>query len=156
MKKPIEDIHTLLAKHPLFDNLSSEQLGKLTAYVRAVHLDEGVLVFEEGDAGDEFYFVATGRLNVLKLNARGMQANLLTLMPGRIFGEMSIIDDAPRSATVRTASAVSLIAMSRGDFEKLGREHPAITLEIMRNVARLLSLYLRNASGKLVDKAIAA
>ena len=135
----------------LFDGLKANELRTLSGYMNFIEMDKDEVLFREGDQGDCVCFIVEGRLDVLKQSASGEHNVLATLSRGRPIGEMSVIDDFPRSATVRACKAAKLITLTRKDFELILEEKPLIGIKILKKIARLLSLNLRKTSSQLVD-----
>lgn len=141
----------LLIYIPIFDSLDSTELRILSKYLNVVEATRGETIFKEGDRGDYVCFVAEGTLDVIKSNDQGQHVVISTLSKGRSIGEMSILDNFPRSASVRARTKATLVTLSRDSFESICEEHPRIGLKIVRGVARLLSLGLRKTSSRLAD-----
>lgn len=124
----------LLAEVPLFAGLTKRQLGHVARLVDEIHRDPDEHLTEQGDAGDEFFIVVDGSVDILR-NGR----KVATLGPGDCFGEMSLLDDLPRSATAVTRTATTLLAIHRSDFERTMQTDPSI----MRALLATLSMRLR-------------
>ena len=155
MGKPASKITTaiidLLIHIPIFDNLDAEELRIIVKHMNVVEAKQGEIIFREGERGDYVCFVAEGALDVIKNSEAGQPVVLSTLHKGRSIGEMSILDNFPRSASVRARSTSTLLTLSRESFETIVDEYPRIGMKIMRGVARLLSLSLRKTSSRLAD-----
>jgi NADH dehydrogenase len=78
------------------------------------HFEPGETIFEQGDVGDRLYVIRAGSVEVLRDGRR-----LATLGPGEYFGEMALLADAPRNATVRAVEPTDVLAVAKGDFTKL-------------------------------------
>ncbi len=141
----------LLIYIPIFDSLDSAELRMLSKYLNVVEAKRGEIIFKEGDRGDYVCFVAEGALDVIKSNDQKQHVVISTLSKGRSIGEMSILDNFPRSASVRARTKATLVTLSRDSFESICEEHPRIGLKIVRGIARLLSLGLRKTSSRLAD-----
>ena len=89
------------------------------------------VIFSEGDKGDFVCFVTRGALDVVKKNEKGKDVVIATLGKGRSIGEMSIIDDFPRSATVRAKSQTTLLILTRKKFEEMLEQHPQIGVKLL-------------------------
>ncbi|MBW1899177.1 MAG: cyclic nucleotide-binding domain-containing protein [Deltaproteobacteria bacterium] len=85
---------------PLFDGLDSNELSTIAKYMVFFDLSKGELLFAEGDKGDYVCFIVEEQLDVIKKSAAGHDVVIATLSRGRSIGEMSIIDNTPRSASV--------------------------------------------------------
>ncbi len=140
-----------LAEIPLFDDLEPIELRTVARYMHFVEAEEGDLVFEEGEAGDYVCFVANGTLSVIKESKSGEQAKITSLSRGRSIGEMAVIDEFPRSATVIASTKATLLTLNRGNFQLLLDNHPKAGIPILKGIARLLSMNLRRTSGQLAD-----
>lgn len=111
------------------------------------------IIFREGDPGDAVCFIIEGILDVVKGCATGKNVIIAEFSKGRSVGEMSLIDDFPRSATVKARTDGQLVKLTKQGFESILKEHPGTGIKILKGLARLLSLNLRRTSGHLVDMA---
>lgn len=85
-----------------FSYLSAEQMDKIMAYFETLELNTGDVLFQEGDESDYVCFIITGSLEVVKMTSwQNFTTVITTLYEGSCIGEMSLIDHAPRSATIR-------------------------------------------------------
>jgi signal transduction histidine kinase len=126
-----------LRKIPLFADLSEEDLERLYRMAETVSFPAGQLVLREGDQGDSLFVVLTGELEVTK--RQGSQDILLALYkPGQFFGEMALLEQAPRSASVRTLQESRLLVISQAAFQTLLSCSPAAPLKILRTVTSRL------------------
>ena len=96
-------------------------------------------------------FVADGALEVAKQSITGESVVITELRRGRSIGEMSVIGDFPRSATVKALEEAKLIVLTQRSFELILEEHPRIGIKVLKGISRLLSLSLRDTSGRLAD-----
>ena len=97
----------------------------------------GEIVFSEGDAGAEMFILQSGRVEVLKMIG-GEERRLAVLEKGDFFGEMAMLEDLPRNATVRALDRVSAITVSSGTFDQMLRENPEIVVRMMRKLSARL------------------
>lgn len=134
----------------LFGGLDDETLGLLARELPTFTADIGAPVVEEGDTSREMFVVIGGELEVVKKGPRGGEFRVALFGPGDWFGEMSILDVQPRSATVRAVAPTMLVRVTNEHVEKLlyRRDLKAYSLLIM-NIARELSRRLRVADGIL-------
>ncbi len=135
----------------LFDELSPIELSITAEYMNFFDLEQGKTLFREGDTGDYICFVVEGAVDVLKQSASGKRAVIATLTRGSTIGEMSIIDNIARSATVRARKDSTLVILSRKGFNTILDSHPKIGIKILKGIARLLSLNMRRTSSHLAD-----
>ncbi len=135
----------------LFGALSDEFLEHLTTTLSVQRVLVGDLVFREGDPAREMYVVLDGEMEVLKKSRRGRDTRVAILGPNDCFGEMSIIDMQPRSATVRALGATRLLRISTEEMDALYRYDLKSYTLIVLNIARDLSRRLRVTDGLLAD-----
>jgi CRP-like cAMP-binding protein len=110
---------------PLFSGLSADDLVPVAAIAEARTFASGETLFEQGDEGQHLYIVTQGAVDV----SRGGQV-LARLDKGQCVGEMALLDDAPRSATVRTTEETTVLAIARDDFHDLLDLYPALSRQI--------------------------
>lgn len=128
--------------------------GVLETFVRRLptsSLAPGSAVFREGDQGRELFVVLGGEMEVLKKSKGDREARVAVLGPGDWFGEMSILDVMPRSATVRVLAPSRVLRLSASDLDALYRRDIKSYAIIVLNVAREMSRRLRVADGILAE-----
>jgi CRP/FNR family transcriptional regulator, cyclic AMP receptor protein len=135
----------------LFAALPNEVLDHLAATLELRAFSAGDVVFQEGDTSRDMFAVLGGEMEVLKHSRLGREARVALLGPGDWFGEMSIVDVQPRSASVRVLSPSRLVRMTAADFDALYRRDIRAYALIILNLARELSRRLRVADGILAD-----
>lgn len=135
----------------LFGALSDEFLEHLVQTLSTVRIMPGETVFREGDPAREMYVVLDGEIEVLKKSRRGRETRVAILGPNDAFGEMSIIDMQPRSATVRALGPAHLLKITTEEMDALYRHDLKSYTLIVLNLARDLSRRLRVTDGLLAD-----
>lgn len=128
----------LLKTVPLFANLPEEQLRALVPVVSRRSAPRGSLIMAAGDPTDSLYIVISGRLKVMMGDAEGKEVILSILGPGEFFGEMGLIDDHPRSASVVAMEPCELLALTRRDFRKCLAENFDMAMAVMRGLVKRL------------------
>ena len=149
-----EAILNIIVKLAFFNNFESKELIIISKHLSLRDIKKGDVVFAEGDQGNYMCFVSKGSLNIVKDIDGKRNVVIASIMSGKSLGEMAMVDLSPRSATVTGASDTELIIMGRQAFDLILQEHPKIGVKLLSGVARLLSLYLRQTSGRLADKLI--
>lgn len=127
----------------LFKDLSDEEIAALAGIFSERVMDEGMTVFIENMPGESLYLVQRGAIKISKMLAEGEEKTLVILGPEDVFGEMAILDGAPRSATARVAESAKLLSIKKDDFEKLCDSNPKLGLKLMRNIIRVFSQRIR-------------
>src|SRR6266508_2997346 len=109
----------ILGQSSLLAGLPREELEQLAAAMRRRSYRRGEVIFHEGDPGETLHLVCQGRLKAVLASESGEEAVLRIISPGQIFGEMALLDGAPRSATVVALEPVETASLSRRDFVAL-------------------------------------
>lgn len=136
LRPPGSRTTTLLERLPLFAGLSKRDLSRISRLVREVEAQPGKRLASLGETGREMYLIVDGR--ALVTTRRGHQ---LHIGPGDYFGEMSLIDGEPRSATVDATTPMRLLVLGYREFWQLMDE----SLPIVRKVVQTLSKRLRQS-----------
>ena len=146
-RRPVDP--SVLRRCALFESLSAEQLAKVAEIAVRRDAAAGDVLFREGTIGDEMYVVVAGTVRISK-DIPGAGEEALTLLgPGTYFGEMSAIDDAPRSADAVAHTACSLLAIRRDDLDRLMFLDKELAYGLLWAFVRTLSTRLRDTSEKL-------
>jgi CRP-like cAMP-binding protein len=111
--------------------------------MRTVDLDDGEVLFRRGEPGDALYVVESGQVRVFTLDEAGRELTLNTMNPGEAFGELALLDDRPRSASIAAIGPTTLRCLRREDF--LSRVHTSAALT--NRVIQLLSERTRHMTG---------
>ena len=149
--KTTELIIDFLIYIPIFDQVIADELRLLAKYMNIIEVEPGEIIFHEGDKGDYVCFVVDGTLDVFKKTEKGKSVVISTLSKGRSIGEMSIIDDSIRSATIRAKSKATLLTLSKEKFNLILANHSSVGVKVLKGIARLLSMNLRKTSSRLAD-----
>ncbi len=123
---------------PLFAGVPPENLEPIAKVSMLRRVGRGTTVVMAGDSTDFVYIVLAGSLKVLVNDEEGREVILSILGPGELFGEMGVVDDNPRSASVVAAIPSDLVVISKSDFKRCMQENFDISLFIMRNLAHRL------------------
>lgn len=131
----------------LFAGLGDDVFHHFAETLQARTLPPGSVVFREGDSARALFVLIEGELEVTKQSRRGTEARVAILGPSDTFGEMSLLDMQPRSATVRTLSPVRLVEFGADALDELYRRDVRAYALLVLNLARDLSRRLRVADG---------
>lgn len=134
----LKDEVELLRRVPLFSGVAPAKLKLLAFTSDRVSFDEGQTLFKQGDAGDAAYVVLSGSADVL-VNSQSGEIKVATLEPNSIVGEIAIICDVSRTATVRANAPLETLRIRKEHFLKMLAEFPEMAVEIMRVLADRLS-----------------
>lgn len=117
----------------LFSACTNRELTQIASLVDEIEVDKGEQLTTEGGPGREFFAIVDGKA---KVTLRGKE--LANLGPGQFFGEMSLLDQEPRSATVTAATPMKLYVLDARRFSTLLDKHPAVARKILRGLAQRL------------------
>jgi CRP-like cAMP-binding protein len=135
----------------LFGGLSDDVLRTFVGALEVNELPSGAVVFREGESGRELYVILDGEVEVLRKSKRGHETRVAILGPGDWFGEMSVLDVLPRSASTRVLAPTHLLRLTAHDLDALYRRDMRSYALVVLNIARELSRRLRVADGLLAD-----
>ena len=122
-----------LRKVPLFSSCDEKQLEFIASRVDEVDIPAGQTLTEKGRSGGDFFVILSGQAEV----SRG-SAPATTLGPGDYFGEIALLDNGPRTATVIAKSALRCLVLSPGQFQDVLYQDPAIAVKMLHVVVRRL------------------
>jgi len=123
---------------PMFASVSTEALESIASLLIERSFPKHKTIVEEGAPGDYMYIIVEGRVKVTKLSGDGREKILELLDVGDFFGEMSLFDEAPRSASVKGLSDVRILALARKDFLRLLARSPDLALSVIQELTRRL------------------
>ena len=140
----------LLRRVPLFATLTPAQSASIADAIVKKRFKRGEVVVEQGKKSDALYILLTGRARVMSADSRGREVILATLQPGDYIGEMSLIDDEPHSATVRTELQTDVLLLGREAFSRCLPEQFSMPHNVMRGLVQRL----RQADRKIESLAL--
>jgi uncharacterized membrane protein len=125
-----------LSSIPLFAKLTAEQLDTLSGLLRSEVFAAHQTIFWIGDPGAEFFVVRRGEVVLTYPDETGREEILGTAKRGEFFGEISLLDGGPRTATARARGEVELLCLGRDDFHEFLRQHPAASIHVITVVGQ--------------------
>src|SRR2546428_12850072 len=128
----------MLQKVPLFSQLAPVELERVAEITRERSYPRNSVILFEDDPGDALYVVATGQVKVVLIGEDGREVILSVLGEGDFFGEMSLIDEEPRSAHVIAMEDSNLLVIRREDFQAILQQSPGIAMGLLRELSRRL------------------
>jgi CRP/FNR family transcriptional regulator, cyclic AMP receptor protein len=139
----------ILAQIDLFNGLPQGHLRRVVDIGVEEQYRTGATIFPEGTPGDKFYLIVEGAVRISRVVPGMGEEALAVLRPGNYFGEMSLIDDAPRSATAMCHEKCRLFVINRRDLEDLLFVDRDLAYELLWNWVRTLSRRLRATNDKM-------
>jgi CRP/FNR family cyclic AMP-dependent transcriptional regulator len=128
----------ILKRVPLFSSFSEQQLSAVLAYVQHRRYPRNTLIVRAGDETDALYIILSGRVKVLIQDDEGHEVILSTLEPHEFFGEMGLLDDQPRSASVETLENCEMLRFSKTGFIACLKDNFDLAMIIIRNLVKRL------------------
>ena len=132
-------------KFPLFADLDDRELNTIAAVAKTRRYAKDDVIFHADESGDVFFLIREGQVKVTMISPEGKEIILSLLGPGDFFGEMALLDDEPRSATVVATENLELITIWRSDFLQILAENFSLTKKVLAE----LSKRLRTASNRI-------
>ena len=133
---PLDD--SIVRKAPLFTALDDASAASLRASMESVRLAKGATLFSEGDSGEHLYVIIEGKLKLGTSSGDGRENLLSVLGPGEMFGELSLFDPGPRTATATAVTDVRLLSLGHDKVIPWVSQHPQVALELLARLAQRL------------------
>ncbi|WNG24804.1 Crp/Fnr family transcriptional regulator [Cystobacter fuscus] len=128
----------LLSKVPLFSSLEPGDLEQLSARLRPRRLSAGEVLFHRGDTGTDLYIIHDGEVTIRLSAADGKEVSLALLGRGDAFGELALLDDAPRSTDAVARKDTELLSLQREAFRQFLQERPQVMPRLLAELSQLV------------------
>ena len=142
----VEGKTEILRRIPLFQHMTYKELLAILGIARGRQFEKGESIIREGETGDELFVIFRGKVDVMK-----NELHIAALKPGGHFGEMGLVDQAPRSATVTAAEETSAVSIDRDSLLKLMRRDSLLAVKLLWSFVQVLSERLRNTNEALSE-----
>jgi uncharacterized membrane protein len=129
---------SLLASVPLFEQFNDEERALLAAQLEEVTFSPGQVIFRRGDPGGAIFIVAAGEVEIFIEDSTGDRIVFETAKRGDFFGELSLLDGDPRSASAQALASTQALRLDRGDLELLFTRHPTAAMDVLAVIGRRL------------------
>jgi glutaminase len=133
-------------RYELFSGLTEKELSVLEPLLKRRRYQRSEVIVNAGDDARELFFIASGHVSVTVTLVSGTAKRLAAFSAGMAFGEMAILDRAPRSATIVADTDVECDLMDLEEFESLGKSHPSIKIKLLENLSLGLCRKLRKVN----------
>lgn len=143
-------IQNLIREIPLFDTLNSDEVFEISKYLSLRRVPAQSCLIREGEVGEFMFFIVDGEVEI-RLASQGPHQVLAVYSAGSTVGEMALIDDYARSATVIAIRETEILLLSRGKFETILQTQPTMGIKILKGLGKIISLRLRAAHGRFAD-----
>ena len=132
-----------------FLDLDGQEMERIRTYLVSARYRGGETIFSEGDPGNAVYFILSGSAQVFRRTDRGTRRLLSRIRSSQVLGEMALLDGGPRSATATALGETHLAVLTRDSFHQLLETDPKVASLLLRRIARMLSLRLRQANAMI-------
>ena len=138
-----------LARVPFFEGLTPAALALIAQTTAEEAHATGTKLFQYGDPGDKLFIIVEGKVRISREVAGMGEEALAVLGPGEVFGEMSLLDESPRSADARVHERCRALVITKESFDDLLFLHKDLAYEVLWNCVRILSVRLRETNEKV-------
>ena len=144
------EIFGLVGRSQFFTEFSKEDISTLAGYMEVYRAQTGEIIIRESDEGDFMVLIVDGEVDILKKSHRAGQQHMTSAGPGMTLGEMSMIDGEPRFATCMASQPTTFALLTCDNMAKIILDHPSLGSKNLVKMATMLSLRLRQTSGRLL------
>ncbi|MBE3001837.1 Crp/Fnr family transcriptional regulator [Nocardiopsis sp. HNM0947] len=131
----VDEVNEVLRKAPLFEALDEEDTAALRSSVSEVRLGRGQTLFNEGDEGDRLYVILSGKVKLTRTAVDGRENLLGVLGPSEMFGELSLFDPRPRTASAVAVTDSVLAGLGHDDLRPFLSSRPHVSLQLLKSLA---------------------
>lgn len=143
-------IRNILKEIHFFEEFTNEELDFFSKQLSLRSVPKNTTLFQEGEVGDYLFFIVEGSVEI-RLGSASAKNIIATLGYGQCVGQMALIDDYPRSATVTAMEPSELLLITKNKMDNMIKEYPALGIKIFKGLAKNLSIRLRAATGRFAD-----
>ncbi|MFZ5468004.1 MAG: Crp/Fnr family transcriptional regulator [Myxococcota bacterium] len=156
MEQDVDGLKEFLAGIAVFGGLEERSLDRIVGMLVEHQFPKGAQVCRQGEPGRSMYVVRAGEVVVCRESASGAMVRVTRLGPGELFGEMTLIDVQPRSATILVEEPARLYSLTNRDLYALYQEDVTGYVMVLQNICRELSRRLRRADSRITEMADSA
>ena len=146
-----EERSSMIAESRWSEGLSREEMDELARYLYVAAAGPEEIIFNEGAREPYMCFITRGLIRITKGDSRKNIKTICDIAPGRSFGEMSIIDGLPRSATARAVEETVVLVLTKENFDRLFQDDPRLGVTLYRKLAQMISHRLRVSDWMLAE-----
>jgi len=136
-----------LSEIPIFGDIPEEKLYEIAQVLQDWVVPAKTIIFQQGDPGDSFYIINSGKIRVFLKGENGVETDLNQLGPGDSFGEMALLTDEPRSINMEAMKETNLFVLTKDEFDRVLKDHP----EVFKNFIKRMSQILRRDERRIQE-----
>lgn len=149
------ELTDVLKTNQVFKGLTDEEVKHIAEICCEKKYDGGSIIFEEKSKGSGMYILVQGQVDIqMTMGIDDEPATVHVIREGEVFGELSLVDRTPRSATAKTAGPSSVFILEADRFDELCNKNHRIGLIVMKNIARIVTSRLRETNIKYTESLI--
>nr|WP_243742305.1 Crp/Fnr family transcriptional regulator [Actinorugispora endophytica] len=134
----VDETNEVLSRAPLFEALDEDGAAALRASITEVRLGRGQTLFSEGEEGDRLYVILSGKVKLTRTAVDGRENLLSVLGPGEMFGELSLFDPGPRTASAVAVTDTVLAGLGHDDLRPFIAQQPEVAVHLLKSLATRL------------------
>jgi CRP-like cAMP-binding protein/rhodanese-related sulfurtransferase len=127
-----------LSETEVFKSLPEEQLAAIAQVVQEKVVPANTIIYRQGDPGDSFYIIHSGKIRVFLSGEDGVETDLNQLGPGDCFGEIALLTEEPRTGDIEALEETHLFVLTKEEFDRVLKEHPDVFKMFIRHMSELL------------------
>ena len=136
---------------PLFKGMTTREIKRFALMGHIENEKAGELIIRQGDAGNSMLLLLKGELTILVKNKQGISTKIATVAPGEIIGEMSLLSNEARSASVQVQSDAQLLKIDARVLDKVDNSYPRLAIKIRKNISRILAARLKTSNQNYIE-----
>lgn len=141
----------ILREMSFFADLNDEELNAVSKIVKKKNYKMGEIIFNDNEGGTSLYVIRKGEVKACKATPDGELMTLTMMKDGDIFGEMSFLDERPRSATIVAISNTETYCIDKHDFEKLVDANPRMIYKVLKNIIFTIHTIVRGMNSRYIE-----
>lgn len=151
MERARDRLVGIIGDLPFFEAFETDEINRFAQNFSLQQIKEGTLLFREGDIGDYLFFIVDGVIEIAVKTMNKQNEVVATCSSGASIGEMSLLDEYERSATVRAFTDCEILVLTRSKFDLIVSRHPDLGVKVLKGLARNISKRLRGTQGRFKD-----
>lgn len=151
VRQPKEDKAAVLEAIPWLMDMQYREVRDLAYYIEGYRLRDGNVLFHEGDDEPYLVIIVSGTMDIIKQDSSQNPQLVASLKEGKVFGEMSLLDGEPRSATAVAKEEVVIFVLTKERYQSLQKIEPSVALRVTLKMAKAISQKLRQTTGQWVE-----
>lgn len=151
MEKSRDRLVSIIGDLPFFEAFETDEIKRFAQNFSLQNIKEGAVLFKEDDIGDYLFFIIDGVMEIVVKATNKQNEVIATCSSGASIGEMSLLDEYERSATVRAFTDCEILVLTKSKFDSIVAKHPDLGVKVLKGLAKNISKRLRGTQGRFKD-----